>query len=84
MKRAVLSGALLVLSGMGHAQEGGTSSQMDASLAAGWKAAFTCSASFNGGLPLETIERNELDGIYPDFREAYAKLADARLSLIHI
>lgn len=79
MKRAVLSGALLVLSGMGHAQEGGTSSQMDASLAAGWKAAFTCSASFNGGLPLETIERNELDGIYPDFREAYAKLADARI-----
>ncbi len=79
MKRAVLSGALLVLSGMGHAQEGGTSSQMDASLAAGWKAAFTCSASFNGGLPLETIERNELDGIYPDFREAYAKLPDARI-----
>ena len=79
MKRAVLSGALLVLSGMGQAQEGGTSSQMDASLAAGWKAAFTCSASFNGGLPLETIERNELDGIYPDFREAYAKLPDARI-----
>ena len=79
MKQAVLSGALLILSGVGYAQEGGTSPQMDASLAAGWKAAFTCSASFNGGLPLETIERNELDGIYPDFRDAYAKLPDARI-----
>ncbi len=79
MKRAILSGALFVMSGIGHAQEGGTTSQMDASLAAGWKAAFTCSASFNGGLPLETIERNELDGIYPDFREAYTKLPNARI-----
>ena len=61
------------------AQEGGTSPEMDKALAAGWKAAFTCSATFNGGLPLETITRNELDGIYPDFREAYAQLPDARI-----
>lgn len=61
------------------AQEGGTSAQMETSLAAGWKSAFTCSASFTGGLPLETIRDNELDGIYPDFKDAFAKLPEARL-----
>lgn len=79
MKKLMICSAALVFSCAGLAQEGGTSSQMDANLAAGWKAAFTCSASFNGGLPLETIEQNELDGIYPDFREAFAKLPEARI-----
>lgn len=79
MRSVVLCGAIVALSGVSVAQEGGTSAQMEASLAAGWKAAFTCSASFNGGLPLDIIEANELDGIYPDFREAYAKLPAARI-----
>jgi len=79
MKYLALFGLVGVLSAASQAQEGGTSPQMEANLAAGWKAAFTCSASFNGGLPLEAIERNELDGIYPDFREAYAKLPEARI-----
>lgn len=79
MKRLVLSAAILAISASAAAQEGGASPDMDAALAAGWKAAFTCSASFNGGLPIETIERNELDGIYPDFRKAYADLEPSRI-----
>lgn len=79
MIRLALTFAALCLSATATAQEGGTSPESDAAFAAGWKAAFTCSASFNGGLALETIERNELDGIYPDFREAYAELPEARI-----
>lgn len=79
MKYSVLIGLVGLMSALGHAQEGGTSPEMEASLAAGWKAAFICSASFNGGLPLETIEQNELDGIYPDFQEAFDKLPEGRI-----
>lgn len=82
MKKLAFGSVLVLASAMAMAtaQEGGTSGEMDKALAAGWKAAFTCSASFNGGLPLETIERNELDGIYPDFEEAYATLPAARIN----
>lgn len=79
MKYLAITGVFAALSIGAAAQEGGTSPEMDKALAAGWKAAFTCSASFNGGLPLETIARNELDGIYPDFREAFADLPEARI-----
>ena len=85
MKRLVVSAAVMAISfgicAQGAiAQEGGASPEMDAALAAGWKAAFTCSASFNGGLPLSTIEQNELDGIYPDFRDSYGKLPPAQIN----
>lgn len=79
MRCLAITGLFAALSMTATSQEGGTSPEMDAALAAGWKAAFTCSASFNGGLPLETIAKNELDGIYPDFEDAFAKLPDARL-----
>ena len=80
MRKLVLSGLLVIASTAASAQEGGTSSDMDKALAAGWKAAFTCSVSFTGGLPLETLQRNELDGIYPDFQEAYDALPQARIN----
>lgn len=83
MKRPLSRLALLaVLALPGHlaaAQEGGTSPDMDAAQAAGWKAAFTCSATFNAGQALDVIEANELDGIYPDFQEAYEALPPARI-----
>ncbi len=79
MKHIILSFATLALSSSAFAQEGGTSSEMDAALAAGWKAAFTCSGLFTAKLPLETIKTNELDGIYPDFRIAYDELAPAQI-----
>ncbi|MCB2098204.1 MAG: serine hydrolase [Parvularculaceae bacterium] len=46
------------------------------SLVAGYKAAFVCSARFNAGRTLEEIEDDELHRIYPDYREAMARLPD--------
>lgn len=63
------------------AQEGGTTELMDKSLAAGWKASFICSDTFVAGMSLNTLEDNDLDGIYPDFRRAYDRLPDARIDL---
>ena len=47
------------------------------SLVAGYKAAFTCSAHFNAGRSLEQIAGDELNRIYPDYREAFSGLPDA-------
>lgn len=47
------------------------------SLAAGYKAAFTCSAHFNARRSVEEIAGDELNRIYPDFREALAALPEA-------
>lgn len=44
---------------------------------AGYKAAFTCSGTFNGGKPQEQINREELKGIYPAYRQAFEILPDA-------
>ncbi|MEL6568351.1 MAG: serine hydrolase [Pseudomonadota bacterium] len=51
----------------------------DMSLVAGYKAAFTCSATFNGGQSLAEIESNELSGIYPDYRAPLASLPAAQI-----
>ena len=50
------------------------------SLAAGYKATFTCSSLFNAGRTLEQIAGDELNRIYPDFRAAMAQLPDAVVS----
>ena len=47
------------------------------SLVAGYKASFTCSAYFNAGRTLEAIAGDELNRIYPDYREAFATLPEA-------
>ncbi len=47
-----------------------------ASLAAGYKAAFTCSAHFNAGRDVDEINGDELNRIYPDYRAALAELPD--------
>lgn len=79
MKRLVISAAAIVIASSSYAQEGGTSPEMDAALAAGWKASFTCSGLFNASLPLETIEQSDLVGMYPDFQIAYNELPTARI-----
>ncbi len=71
--------ALAVFSAPIQAQEGGNTKRMDAALAAGWKAHFICSATFNAGQSLDEIEKNELDGMYPDFQSAYNQLPAARI-----
>lgn len=47
------------------------------SLVAGYKAVFICSAHFNAGRTVEQIAGDELNRIYPDYRDAFAHLPDA-------
>jgi len=47
------------------------------SLVAGYKAAFTCSAHFNAGRTVDEIAGDELNRIYPGYREVLAALPDA-------
>jgi CubicO group peptidase (beta-lactamase class C family) len=82
MKYVLASIAAITLSGVSAAQEGGASPEMDSALAAGWKAAFTCSGLFTSKVSLDTIEANELDGIYPDFQIAYDDLPEARIDRV--
>lgn len=74
--KSLISAVCILAAPWAVAQEGGTSADMDAALAAGWKAGFTCSATFNAGQSYQEILENELDGIYPDFREAFAEVGD--------
>ena len=69
----------LALAPASFAQEGGNSDEMNASLAAGYKAAFVCSATFNAKQTMGEIEANELSGIYPDYREEFGRLPQARV-----
>ncbi|MEL7482347.1 MAG: serine hydrolase, partial [Pseudomonadota bacterium] len=79
LRTAISCAVLLMAAPCLSAQESGASADMEAALAAGWKAGFICSATFNGGQSLSEIEANELDGIYPDFQEAYDELPAARI-----
>lgn len=62
------------------AQEGGTTEETHRALAAGWKAAFTCSGLFVAGQTLQEIERNDLSGIYPDYVRNYDQLPPATVN----
>jgi len=46
-------------------------------IVAGYKAVFTCGGTFSGGKSQEQIGREELVGIYPNYREAQAALPEA-------
>jgi len=46
---------------------------------AGYKAAFTCSATFNAGKTVAMIQTDELDGIRLDYREYFKQLPDAEI-----
>ncbi|MEL6780859.1 MAG: serine hydrolase [Pseudomonadota bacterium] len=59
------------------AQEGGQSEDMTRALAAGYKAAFTCSGVFTAGQSLAEIEANELTGVYSDYRTALRNVGRA-------
>jgi len=62
------------------AEEGGNTNEMKAALAAGYKAAFTCSATFNAGQSMAEIQANELTGIYPDYRTLMAGTGRAEIN----
>ena len=75
--------AIAGLSIVGSALCSSVSAQSDdpviASLAAGYKAAFTCSAHFNAGRTVEQIAGDELHRVYPALREALAALPPAQI-----
>lgn len=77
LRSAAAALALAIPCLLAGAQEGGSTETMEASLAAGWKATFTCSGLFVAGQTLPEIERNELSGIYQDFQREYDKLPPA-------
>lgn len=82
MRRIFLSAlaAPLFLAGAAHAQEGGDTEIMQKALAAGYKALFTCSATFTAEQSKSEIEFNELDGIYTDYREPMRSVSEANIS----
>lgn len=49
-------------------------------LAAGYKALFTCSATFNADQNRAVINANELDGIYTDYRQHMRGLSEANIN----
>ncbi|MEM1149863.1 MAG: serine hydrolase [Pseudomonadota bacterium] len=77
-KATAILAAVLVFAAPSPAQAQ-DSTGPDPAVVAGYKAAFTCSAFFNGGQSLAEIEANELTGIYPDYRETLATLPAAQI-----
>ena len=78
---ALFATALLASSGAAAAANG-TSSQQDPhvrALAAGYKAAFTCSGVFDAGQKVEQIAADDLEGIYAQYQELVASLPAARI-----
>lgn len=73
------SAAALLLAGMLSAQAVAQTRETEATIrayAAGYKAHFTCSATFNGHKSYEQIEAHELTGIYPLVADIVAELPD--------
>lgn len=67
-------GLLLAVAAAPAAAQVPANAEINRAWAAGYRAAFTCSALWNGaGKPLDAIERDELTGIYPEIE------ADVRL-----
>ena len=60
-------GLLLAATAAPVAAQAPANAEINRAWAAGYRAAFTCSALWNGaGKPLDAIERDELTGIYPE------------------
>lgn len=79
MKQFYRSAVLaLVVSASAGAQDSETDATMQA-YAAGYKAAFTCSAVFNAGKTPDQIATHEFHGIYTGLRSYFAKLPDAEV-----
>lgn len=80
MKRSILAAAALSLALPAAAQQAEEPPSRHAlMLAAGYKAAFTCSAVFNGGKTPDQIEQGELDRIYPGYREPLTLVGEAEI-----
>lgn len=82
MKRTLFCAALAasLLPVTATAQEGGTTPIMEKALAAGYKALFTCSATFTADQSVSEIDYNELNGIYTDYRQPMRSVSEARVN----
>ncbi len=83
---AALSAAVLVVFNGAALAGYGQSSQQDRqqdphtrALAAGYKAAFTCSGVFDAGLSLEQITADDLEGIYAQYQQLVRSLPPAEI-----
>ncbi|MEQ8557693.1 MAG: serine hydrolase [Henriciella sp.] len=82
MRLTALSALVVALAfpSLATAQEGGDTEIMKNALAAGYKALFTCSATFTADQSKSEIDYNELDGIYTDYRDPMREVSEARIS----
>ncbi|QYJ01601.1 beta-lactamase family protein [Thalassovita mediterranea] len=82
MRRLFLSALIVtaLAAGPAQSQEGGETEIMQKALAAGYKALFTCSATFTADKSRAEIEYNELDGIYTDYRGPMRSTSEANIS----
>jgi len=78
MRNAVKAGLTISLMSFGVA-DAQDSDPAHLSLVAGYKAAFTCSATFNAGRTVEQIVGDELTRIYSGYRDALEALPDAEI-----
>jgi CubicO group peptidase (beta-lactamase class C family) len=73
MTRHIVAGALAALLASGVAAQEDRPAYVRA-LAAGYKAAFTCSNLFNGGITPEQTAADDLRGTYPNLNSVFASL----------
>ncbi len=78
MRRLVLAALFFALPAAVTAQDAETLAHR--ALVAGYKAAFTCSATFNAARSADLVALNELSGIYPGYRETLASLPKAEIA----
>jgi CubicO group peptidase (beta-lactamase class C family) len=71
--------AVAALTAPALAQEGGSSKEMEAALAAGFKAGFTCSNHFIARVTENDMERNDFSGIYKDYQREFTRLPAAKI-----
>lgn len=77
---ALATGLTIALSPIAQAQDYTPSETTQRSLAAGYKALFTCSGYFSAGQTLAEIQENELSGIYVDYRPVMDQVGEATIS----
>ena len=79
MLRIAFGVSLSAFINLGVSAHGQEASLQDKALAAGYKAMFTCSATFNGAKTQDQIRADELDNIYPDFALGMKAIGDAEI-----
>ncbi len=82
MRLSLIAAGVLAaaISPLGLAQNETMSDEAKLALVAGYKALFTCSATFNADQSKAVIDANELDGIYTDYRPLMPDVSEANIN----